>query len=114
MPYLLGLQRKERTYFPQPQDWSVNLSFLFFFSAGNDAFFKKFIYFILFILFLAALGLHCCAQAFLWLRQAGTTLCCCAWGLLIAVASLVVEHGLLGVGVSVVVAHGLSSCGSRA
>ena len=34
--------------------------------------------------------------------------------LLIAVASLVVEHGLKGAQASVVVAHGLSSCGSRA
>ena len=38
-----------------------------------------FIYlFILFILFLAALGLRCCTQAFLWLRQAGATLRCSA------------------------------------
>ena len=49
--------------------------------------------FILFILFLAALGLRCCAQAFS---------SCGEWGLLfvavrrllIAVASLVVEHRL--------------------
>ena len=30
----------------------------------------------LFILFLAALGLRCCVQAFLWLRRAGATLRC--------------------------------------
>ena len=35
-------------------------------------------------------------------------------GLLIAVASLVVEHGALGAQASVVVARGLNSCGSRA
>ena len=35
-------------------------------------------------------------------------------GLLIAVASLVAEHGALGARGSVVVAHGLSSCGSQA
>ena len=52
--------------------------------------FKKFIYL---ILFLAALGLRCCERAFS---------CCSEWGLLfvvvrgllIAVASLVAEHGL--------------------
>ena len=59
-------------------------------------FFKKLInYFILFILFLAALGLRCCARAFLWLRQAGATLLFVAVrGLLTAVASLVAEHRL--------------------
>ena len=35
-------------------------------------------------------------------------------GLLISVASLVVEHGLLGPQVPVIVALGLSSCGSQA
>ena len=43
------------------------------------SFFYFIIYFILFILFLAALGLRCCTRAFLWLRQAGATLCCGAW-----------------------------------
>ena len=70
--------------------------------------------FILFILFLAALGLRCCSWAFS---------SCSEWGLLfievhrllIAVASLVVEHGLQVRGLqqlqhagSAVVAHGLS------
>ena len=63
-------------------------------------------------LFLAALGLCCCAWAFF---------SCGEWGLpfvvvrrlLIAVASLVVEHGSRHTG-SVVVVRGLSSCGSRA
>ena len=43
----------------------VLISCLFFFNL-----------FILFILFLAALGLCCCARAFLQLRQAWATLCC--------------------------------------
>ena len=34
--------------------------------------------------------------------------------LLIALASLVAEHGLKGMWASVIVAHGLSSCGSQA
>ena len=58
---------------------------------GKDSFFKNFIYFI--YLFLAMLGLHCCTRAFS---------SCGKWGLLfvavhrllIAVASLVAEHGL--------------------
>ena len=45
-------------------------------------FFFNFIYFI--YLFLAALGLRCCTRAF----------SSCVDGLLIALASLVVEHGL--------------------
>ena len=44
----------------------------------------------LFILVLAALGLHCC-MGFSQLRQVGTTLVV-VHGLLIAVASLVSEH----------------------
>ena len=71
--------------------------------------FYKFIHFI--YLFLAALGLCCCAQAFS---------SCGEWGLLsLAWASHC--HGLShcgarapGVQASVVVARGLSSCGSRA
>ena len=61
-------------------------------------FFNLFI--LLFILFLVALGLCCCARAFLWLRAAGATLHCGAWD--------------LGMRPSVVVARRLSSCGSRA
>ena len=67
--------------------------------------FKKFIY-----LFLAVLSLHCCAQAFSSCTRGYSSL---QWGLLfvalsrllIAVASLVVEHGIQ--------ALGLSSCGSQ-
>ena len=47
----------------------------------------------LFNLFLAALGLHCCAQAFSSCGERGL-LFVAVCGLLIAVASLVVEHGL--------------------
>ena len=63
--------------------------------------------------FLAALGLRCCAWAFLWLWRVGSALHCGAQ------AS---PHGgfsccgtrALGARASVVVAHRLSSCGSRA
>ena len=50
-----------------------------------------FIYFYLFIL--AALGLHCCAQVFSSCNKQGL-LFIAVHGLLIAVASLVAEHGL--------------------
>ena len=50
--------------------------------------FLKFIY-----LFLAALGLHCCAQAFSSCGERGL-LFVAVHRLLIAVASLVAEHGL--------------------
>ena len=46
-----------------------------------------------FILFLAALGLRCCTQAFSSCSERGL-LFVVVRGLLIAVASLVVEHGL--------------------
>ena len=55
------------------------------------SFFKIFIYFI--YLFLAALGLHCCVRAFSSCGERGL-LFVVVRGLLIAVASLVVEHGL--------------------
>ena len=54
--------------------------------------------------FLAALGLHCCAQAFSSCGKRGL-LFVAVHGLLIAVASLVAAHGLLGLRASVVVAH---------
>ena len=53
--------------------------------------FKKFIYII--YLLLAALGLCCCARAFSSCGKQGLLLIA-VHGLLIAVASLVVEHGL--------------------
>ena len=54
-------------------------------------FFNKFYLFI--YLFLAALHLHCCARAFSSYNERGL-LFVALQGLLIAVASLVVEHGL--------------------
>ena len=63
--------------------WSSFFSFLFFKN--------KFIYFI--YLFLAALGLHCCARAFSSCGEPGI-LFVVVRRLLIAVASLVVEHEL--------------------
>ena len=54
-------------------------------------FFDKFIYFI--YLFLAALGLHCCARAFSSCGERGL-LFVAVHGLLIAMASFVAEHGL--------------------
>ena len=54
-------------------------------------FFNKFIYFI--YLFLAALGLLCCTRAFCSCGERGLLLVVES-GLLIAVASLVAEHGL--------------------
>ena len=81
-------------------------------------FFKyKFIYFI-YLLILAALGLRCCMRAFSRCGERGL-LFIVVRGLLIAVASLVVEHGLQARGLqqlwhsgSVVVARGLQSAGS--
>ena len=55
-------------------------------------FFLKLIYF-LFYLFLAALGLCCCAQVFSSCGER-VLLFVAVCGLLIAVASLVAEHGL--------------------
>ena len=49
--------------------------------------------FILFYLFLAALALHCCVQVFSSCGERGL-LFIAVHGLLIAVASLVAEHGL--------------------
>ena len=64
---------------------------IFLIHSPFEIFFKNFS--ILFILFLAVLGLHCCARAF--------SSCCerellfvAVCGLLIEVASLVAEHGL--------------------
>ena len=54
-------------------------------------YFHKFIYFI--YLFLAALGLHCCAWAFSSCDERGF-LFIVVRGILVVVASLVAEHGL--------------------
>ena len=52
-----------------------------------------FIYLLCIYLFLAVFGLHCCAQAFSSCGEWGL-LFIAVHGLLILVASLVVEHGL--------------------
>ena len=59
---------------------------------------------------MAALGLCCCARAFL--RQAGAALCCGAQASRCGGFSCCGAWAL-GVWASVVVARGLSSCGSR-
>ena len=64
-------------------------------------------------LFLAALGLRCCARVFSSCGEQGL-LFAAVRGLLIAVASLVGGAQALGVWASVVVACRLSSYGSRA
>ena len=66
--------------------------------------------FILFILFLAALGLHCCTRAFLWLRRAEATLCCGARASHCGSSSCFGAQAL-GTQASVAAAHRLSSCG---
>ena len=60
-------------------------------SSSFSFFLNKFIYFI--YLFLAALGLRCCTWAFSSCGERGL-LFVVVCGLLIAVASLVAEHGL--------------------
>ena len=78
-----------------------------------DFFFNKFIYFIiLFLFYLAALGLCCCARAFSICGERGL-LFLAVHGLLIGMASRCGARAL-GVRASVVVARGLCSCGSRA
>ena len=73
--------------------------------------FKK----ILFIsLFLAALGLRCCAGFSLVVVMVGGLLFIVMHGLFIAVASFTTEHGLWGVQTSVVAVYGLRSFSSRA
>ena len=54
---------------------------------------KTYPFFFFFILFLAALGLHCCVRAFSSCGEQGP-LFVAVHRLLFAVASLVVEHGL--------------------
>ena len=68
-------------------------------------FFLIYLFYLFIYLFLAVLGLRCCAQAFSSCGKRGL-LFVAVRGLFSAVASLVAEHGLQ--------AHGLSSCGSRA
>ena len=72
-----------------------------------------FLQFFFFNLFLAGLGLRCCARAFSSCSKWGL-LFVAVCGLLIAMASLCCGARALGAQASVVVAHGLSSCGSWA
>ena len=82
---------------------------------GRVTFLKnKFIYL---FLFLAVLALRCCARSFSSCGERGL-LFVAVRGLLIAVASLVVEHGLYSAGFSSCgwrdLENRLSSCGTRA
>ena len=63
-------------------------------------------FFLFFFLFLAALGLRCCTWTFSSCSEWGLFFVA-VHGLLIAVASLVVEHGLYRHAGSVVVARGV-------
>ena len=98
----------------------------FFFSKLTHAHFVLFCFYYLFIyLFLAALGLHCCAQAFSSCGERGATLhcgarashfggfSCCGARVLGARASVVVARRLSSCG-SQALEHRLSSCGPRA
>ena len=62
-------------------------------AVSRDAFFLNLIYLILINLFLPALGLRCCVQAFSSCGERGL-LFVAVRGLLIAVASLVAERGI--------------------
>ena len=66
------------------------------------------LYYAWFYLFLIALGLHYCTQAFSSSRAGGRWLLFVAVHRIIAEASLAVEHGLWGTGASVVMMHGFS------
>ena len=74
-------------------------------------FFKEL--FLLYFIFMAALGLCCCTRAFLWLRRAGATLHCDARASHCSGFSCCGARAL-GAQASVAVAQGLSSCGSWA
>ena len=63
---------------------------------------------------LAVLGLHCCSDFSLLAECRGGSSLVEVHRLLIAVASVIVKHGLQGTGASVVAVSGLSSCGSQA
>ena len=78
----------------------MHVSLLFIQCCVSFFFLNKFIY-----LFLAALGLRCCTQAFSSCGERGL-LFLAVRGLLIMVASLLAEHGLQ--------VRRLSSCGTRA
>ena len=69
--------------------WIIHL--LFFFSSFLHSFLPFFLF--LFLSFMAVLGLRCCVWAFSSCHERGL-LFVAVRGLLIAVASLVAEHGL--------------------
>ena len=62
------------------------------------------IFFLMYLLFLPALGLHCYVWVFSSCSKQRLLSSCHVW------ASLVAEHGLQGAWTSAAVAHGLSSC----
>ena len=88
------------------------IALLLFFSQYSEKFVRLFsgLHYFIIYLFMAALSLRCCTQAFSSCGERGL-LFLSVRGLLIAVASLVAEHGLYA-RASVVVALGLSSCGT--
>ena len=71
----------------------ISLLFIDLFIFAKIYFFPKFIYLFIYLLFLAALDPSCCAQAFFSCSEQGL-LFIAVRGLLIAVVSLVAEHGL--------------------
>ena len=73
-------------------EWKVLYIYVKSLCSNVSLFYKKIIYFY-FYLFLAVLGLCCCAWAFSSCVKQGL-LFVAMHGLLIVVASLVVEHGL--------------------
>ena len=108
---LVNTQRGHIIFIPHDRLKSIQL-FLFFVGVGLFCF--KFIYFIF-----GCVGSSLLRTGFLQLRRVGGLLLVEVCRLLIAVASLVAEHGLQARGLqqswhvsSVVVAHGLQSAGS--
>ena len=99
--------------------WTCNFNSLGYWSYDNSMlnFFFNFIIIYFIYLFLAALGLCCCARAFSSCGEWGL-LFVVVRGLLFAVASLVAEHGLQAPGFrscgAWALERRLSSCGTRA
>ena len=87
-----------------------HLLYSFICQCSTSFFFKNL--FILFILFLAALGLHCCTQAFSSCGERSTL--CCGAGASHCGGFSCCGARALGTRASVFVVRGLSSCGSRA
>ena len=99
---------KEKHYHPPQKGDRYPLTECFIFPGLIFLYIYKLIY-----LFLAALGLHCCAQAFSSCGEAGATLRYGAWASHCSGFSCCKAQAL-GTRASVVVAHEFSSCGSRA